>query len=114
MAVRTHVKMDISNRAKQFMPFAALKGLPEALAKKEKMIVPKPQLSEDHFARLDYIMHQVRKGMIVAVTYYFQEECFKKTGIVAKVDAECRFIQIVDTKILFDHILDVEIIESLG
>ena len=52
--------------------------------------------------------------MIVAVTYYFQEECLKKTGIVAKVDAECRFIQIVDTKILFDHILDVEIIESLG
>lgn len=37
MAVRTHVKMDISNRAKQFMPFAALKGLPEALAEKEKL-----------------------------------------------------------------------------
>ena len=36
MAVNKRVKMDIGNRAKQFMPFAALKGLPEALAKKEK------------------------------------------------------------------------------
>ena len=31
--------MDKSERAKQFMPFAALKGLPEALAAKEKQVV---------------------------------------------------------------------------
>lgn len=37
MAVNKRVKMDIGNRAKQFMPFAALKGLPEALAEKEKL-----------------------------------------------------------------------------
>lgn len=36
MAASKRIKMDISNRAKQFMPFAALKGLPEALAAKEK------------------------------------------------------------------------------
>jgi len=36
VAVNKRVKMDISNRAKQFMPFAALKGLPEALAEKER------------------------------------------------------------------------------
>lgn len=29
-------KMDISNRAKQFMPFSALKGLNEALEKVEQ------------------------------------------------------------------------------
>jgi hypothetical protein len=31
--------MDTSERAKQFMPFAALKGLPEALAAKEKQVL---------------------------------------------------------------------------
>ena len=36
MASRPRVKMPISERAKQFMPFAALKGLPEALLKKER------------------------------------------------------------------------------
>lgn len=30
--------MPVEERAKQFMPFAALKGLPEALAAKEKTV----------------------------------------------------------------------------
>lgn len=41
MAVNKRIKMDVSNRAKQFMPFAALKGLPEALAQKEEMMEKK-------------------------------------------------------------------------
>ncbi len=31
-------KMPIADRAKQFMPFAALKGLPEALAARENIL----------------------------------------------------------------------------
>lgn len=41
MAGRPRTKMSIENRAKQFMPFAALKGLPDALAAKEKIVVEK-------------------------------------------------------------------------
>lgn len=40
--------MDISERAKQFMPFAALRGLEEALAKKEEEVrLSKERLSRD-------------------------------------------------------------------
>ena len=35
MAHKPHTPMSIENRAKQFMPFSALKGLYEALASKE-------------------------------------------------------------------------------
>ena len=35
MAKNTHPKMERAQRAKQFMPFDALKGLKEALARKE-------------------------------------------------------------------------------
>ncbi len=35
MAAKPKNKMPIADRAKQFMPFAALKGLPEALLRKE-------------------------------------------------------------------------------
>ena len=45
MASKPKHKMPIEDRAKQFMPFAALKGLPEALAAKEKIAVPKTELS---------------------------------------------------------------------
>ena len=37
----------MENRAKQFMPFAALKGYEAALRAKEKIVVPKMELSEE-------------------------------------------------------------------
>ena len=40
-----HSGMDRANRAKQFMPFDALKGFREALAEKERVTVPKKELS---------------------------------------------------------------------
>ena len=46
MAVNKRIKMDVSNRAKQFMPFAALKGLPEALAQKEEMMEKKQSVKK--------------------------------------------------------------------
>lgn len=104
------VKMDVSNRAKQFLPFAALKGLPEALAEKEKIRVPRPQLSEDYMAELDARMHLIEKGMMITVTYYKNEECLQKTGMVARFDTQCRILQVVDTKIMFEDILDVNIL----
>ena len=46
--------MSRENRAKQFMPFAALKGLEEALEKKEKIVVPKAELCDDYKEQLDF------------------------------------------------------------
>lgn len=43
MANKPGNKMPIEERAKQFMPFAALKGLPEALAAKEEQIMAAQQ-----------------------------------------------------------------------
>ena len=40
-------KMNQAARAKQFMPFAALKGYDIALRAKEKILVPKIELSEE-------------------------------------------------------------------
>ena len=40
-------KMSMSNRAKQFAPFDALKGFQEALRKKEKTPIPKKELAEE-------------------------------------------------------------------
>ena len=57
MAGRPRTKMSIENRAKQFMPFAALKGLPDALAAKEKIVVEKIELSSDMEEELDRKMH---------------------------------------------------------
>ncbi len=100
-------KMPPSERAKQFMPFAALRDLPAALAARERIVVPRPELSEEMAEELDRQMHLLAKGKIATVVYFSKGECLKVTGIVARIDETARILQIVNTKIPFADILQV-------
>lgn len=107
MASKPQNKMSIADRAKQFMPFAALRGLPEALAAKERIVLPKVELSEEMAEELDRKMHLLQRGKIATVVYFHKDEYLKITGMVARIDETSRLLQIVNTKIPFDDILDV-------
>ena len=98
-------KMPIEERAKQFMPFSALKGLEESLASKEKIIVPKKELTQDYAEELN--LKRLKAGYIITVVYYCKEEYIKLTGMIAKINYDSRIIQIVNTKIPFDDLLDI-------
>lgn len=108
MGKKPRAKMDIGNRAKQFLPFSALRGLSEALEKKEKIIVPKPELSEDMLEELDWKIKNIRPGNILTLIYYDRGECIKLTGVVAKIDSTSKTLQIVNTKIHFSNILEIK------
>lgn len=101
--------MPIEDRAKQFMPFAALRGLPDALAAKEKVLVPKIELSPEMAEELDRQMHLIAKGKMATVIYFHNGEYIKITGLVARIDETSRILQIVNTKIPFADILQVEL-----
>jgi len=107
VAGRPRSKMSVEQRAKQFMPFAALRGLPESLALKEKVIVPKVELSEEMAEELDRKMHLLEKGKVATIIYFAKDEYLKKTGMVARIDLTAGVLQIVNVKISFDDILDV-------
>lgn len=109
MASKPKNKMPAKDRAKQFMPFAALKGLPEALSAKEKITVLKIELSPEMAEELDRKMHLLQKGNMATVVYFHQDEYLQITGMIARIDPICRLLQIVNTKINFDDILDVNI-----
>ena len=100
-------KMSREERAKQFMPFAALKGYPEALKKKEKIVVPKRELSEEYQKELDQKLRQVHKNDIITVTYSANHEYLKLTGMVSRIDETARLLKIVNTKISFDDLYDI-------
>ncbi|WP_330654226.1 YolD-like family protein [Faecalicatena faecalis] len=100
-------KMSREERAKQFMPFAALKGYPDALRKKEKIVVPKTELSEEYREELDRKLKQVQKNDIITVVYYEKNEYLKKTGMVSRIDETARVLKIVNTKISFEDIYDI-------
>lgn len=108
MANKPKQKMPIEERAKQFMPFAALRGLPDALAAKEKVFVPKIELSPEMEEELDRQMHLLKKGQMATVAYFEKGEYIKITGLVARIDETSRLLQIVNTKIRFEDILQVE------
>ncbi len=110
MASKPKTKMPVADRAKQFMPFAALKGLPEALAAREKILVPRIELSPEMAEELDRKMHLLSKGSMASVVYFHQGEYIRLTGMVARIDPTCRILQIVNTKISFEDILDVNFV----
>lgn len=100
-------KMNREDRAKQFMPFAALKGYPEVLRKKEKIIVPKIEMSPEYQEELNRKLLRVEKNKIVTVIYFEKGEYLKVTGMVSRLDETARLIKIVNTKIFFDDLYDI-------
>lgn len=100
-------KMDRADRAKQFMPFAALKGYGDALRLKEKIVVERVELSEERKEELDRRLRQVCRNDIITVTYYYEGEYLQMTGMVSRIDETARMLKIVNTKIGFDDICDI-------
>lgn len=99
--------MSREERAKQFLPFAALKGYPAALRRKEKIVVPKVEFSEDYQERLDGRLRQIRVQDVVTAVYFREGEYLKVTGMVSRIDRTARVLKIVNTKIPFDDLYDV-------
>ncbi len=101
--------MPISERAKQFMPFAAVKGLTEALEKKEKLPVAKVEMSEERIDEINQKLAEIKKGMTVTVTYFHDDEYIQLTGVILQLDTVVHELQIADSKIAFSTILDIDV-----
>lgn len=98
----------MENRAKQFMPFAALKGYEEALRAKERIVVEKIELSEERKAELDFKLHQIHKRDMITVVYFDKDEYVRLEGMVSRLDVDARILKVVNTKIDFDNIYELE------
>lgn len=109
MADNTHPKMDRENRAKQFMPFNPLSGFREALEEKERIIVPRRELSEEQKAGLDFKLHQIHKMDIITAEYFQDGEYVQVTGVVSGIDEAGRMLKIVNTGISFDDLYDLQV-----
>ena len=92
-------------RAKQFLPFDALKGLQEALREKEIEYEEKKELSEDTLAELNNKFNQIEKGSFVKIRYYRNGRYSEIKGIVTYIDYIKRKIQI--DKIVNINICDI-------
>ena len=83
-----------ADRAKQFLPFDALKGLQEALREKEIEYEQKKELSEESLMELEKQFNKIEKGSNVSIKYYKNKKYIEITGTVTNIDYIKKKIQI--------------------
>ena len=106
--------MNRQERAKQFMPFDALKGLKEALqAKEEKLTrVAKRELTEEQEENLSEIISQLEKGMLVKATFYYKGHYVDITDRLTEKNIPLRYIGIGKSKLFFSDLYEVRILDK--
>lgn len=97
------------DRAKQFLPFDALKGLKDALKEKERKKYYKKLLSPDQYDELNRTICHIAKGDMVKVVYYDHDEYISKEGIVSHINHDLKTLTIVGIDIPVCDIIDIVI-----
>lgn len=115
-----HPKMDLGNRANQFVPMDALRGFSVAVLTKqrEKQLVTRVHLSEDAQEILDRKLRLLHAGDTVTVTHFRLEKVIggleigtylTDTAPVEEIDIENRALVLADSYVPF---MDIHVIES--
>lgn len=102
--------MPPSRRAKQFAPFDALKGLKEAISRKEYVLGPRRELSEDAIVEINAKLIMLKPGSWVKMVYYcdYTQEVHQLTGQVSKVDPYWKTLEVGNISIEFSEIYQAE------
>lgn len=112
MANKPREKMLISERAKQFMPFSALKGLNEALAKKEIRRDEMPWMSDEETQEINKTLAKIRPHDIVILDFNRYGRNRHIEGAVQRYDTALRAIEVDSLQIAFDEIFNIIIKEN--
>lgn len=122
-----HPRMRVEDRAKIFAPFAALKGYEEAIAARERIVVPRIELSEESKEYLDGQLKRIEQLLaagqhpMVTVVYFQRNkavvedfgEYIKLTGMVARLEQTSRILQIIEKRLHFEDIYKIEIEDTV-
>lgn len=101
--------MNRTDRARQFAPFDALKGLQEALRLKEYEHERKDKggLSEEQISEISNTLSLLQKNDDIKLKYYYDGH-YKTIEGKCKIDYVFQFIEINKVKIQFDDIYEIE------
>lgn len=117
----SHPKMERTDRAKIFSPFAALKGHEDAVREKEKIRVNRPALSDEEQEKLNEELTFIKKGMTATLTYFYEDpgsdgsggeaegEYRTITGTIEDLDPVFQSLKIDGHKIHFTDITNCSI-----
>lgn len=98
-----------SDRAKQFMPFAALTGFYDLVEEREHIAELRRERSDEENRILNERILSLKKGMFVKIKYYLTDSYKTVEGRILQTDFIFRNLTVNKTRILFDDIYEIEI-----
>lgn len=113
MERKQRAKMPPSQRAKQFMPFAAVKGLEMAIAEQDQKFnqVSPIELADGEITKIDTIIRSLRKGIKISVCFFDNGQYFNVTGVLEEISGLQQILRIGENRILFQQIKEVDVIQ---
>lgn len=98
------------DRARQFSPFAALRGYYELVHERERVVEPRQPLSEEEARTLDEAVASLQRGAMVRAVYYEKDAYRTIVGTVSQVDMIYHDLWIVRTRIPFADLCALEVV----
>jgi len=97
-----------TSRAKQFLPFASLKGYYDEIRERNRVIQVRRDRTEEENNLLSFQMNQIKKGLMIKVTHYDKDAYVTIEGLVTHIDLAFHTLTIVKTKISLDDIYMIQ------
>ena len=88
-----------ADRARQFMPFASLRGYYDFIREQERVKEPRRELSEDGAQELSDVLGKTARGVMLRVVFYDKDHYETAEGLVSEFDPVFRSLCIVRRKI---------------
>lgn len=98
-----------TERARQFMPFAALKGYDALLREQEEIEIPRRLPSEEKAASLSKRLNQLCVGSDVEIVHYGTNAYLHTQGRIKSIDFVFRKLAIGKETVNFEDIFDLRI-----
>ena len=100
-------------RAKQFLPFDAMKGLQEALRETEEhhARVEKREITEEARERNSAVFLRLKKGNRARALYYGHFHERTQEDIVSYINIPYKYFLLGEEKIFFEDVYEIEIVD---
>ena len=103
--------MNRLERAKQFLPFDAVKGLQEALREKEIEHEERIELAEESLEKLEEEFNKIEIGRKVKIKFYRDGKYVEIIGNVSKINNIKKKLEVdFESKINYSDIAKIEVI----
>lgn len=99
------------DRARQFLPFDALKGFREMLLEKEREVEQVKELSLDNIDAIDIIFKDINIGTKIKIVYYDEYKYIETIDIIKRIDNVYKKIYLNNKIIDFKDIIKIEIVK---